>query len=131
MEQKINELKSKIDKIVDSISIEELDSKFAEDALHMLLHCSLKDTEYETQKEQFKIVYYYIKQLEKENKKLLIKNNEWESKIKNMFENIQLLYEENLKLINLKEIEPINEKIFEGIRLEAQRDLLREFLKEE
>ena len=128
MKQKINELKSKVDKIVDSISIEELDSRIVEDALCVLLHCSLKDTEYETQKEQFKIVYYYIKQLEKENKKLLIKNNEWESKIKNMFENIQLLYEENLKLINLKEIEPINEKIFEGIRLEAQRDLLRELL---
>ena len=34
------------------------------DALHVLLHCAKKDTEYETQKEQFDIVYEYIKQLE-------------------------------------------------------------------
>lgn len=45
----------------------ETDSKEVSDALHMLLHCSLKDTEYETQKQQFEIVNAYIKQLEKEN----------------------------------------------------------------
>ena len=39
------------------------------DALYMLLHCSLKDTEYETQKEQFKAVYDYICSLEQENAK--------------------------------------------------------------
>ena len=39
-------------------------NKEIEDALHMLLHCSLKDTEYETQKEQFKIVYNHIEELQ-------------------------------------------------------------------
>ena len=34
------------------------------DALGMLLHCALKDTEYETQKEQFYIVSDYIENLE-------------------------------------------------------------------
>lgn len=49
------------------IIYEEVDSKEVNDALHMLLHCSLKDTEYETQKEQFELINYYIKQLEEEN----------------------------------------------------------------
>ena len=40
------------------------------DALHMLLHCSLKDTEYETQKKQFKAILDYICSLEKENQEL-------------------------------------------------------------
>ena len=44
-----------------------IDNKEANDALHMLLHCALKDTEFETQKQQFEIVNAYIKQLEKEN----------------------------------------------------------------
>ena len=52
-------------------------SEEVSDALHMLLHCSLKDTEYETQKEQFKIVYDYIIDLEKriDNAKEYIKLN--------------------------------------------------------
>ena len=45
-------------------------NKEIEDALHMLLHCSLKDTEYETQVEQYKIVRNYITNLEQENKQL-------------------------------------------------------------
>lgn len=48
-------------------------NKETEDALHMLLHCSLKDTEYETQVEQYKIVRKYITNLQQENKQL--KNN--------------------------------------------------------
>ena len=44
-------------------------NKEIEDALHMLLHCSLKDTEYETQVEQYKIVRNYITNLQQENKK--------------------------------------------------------------
>lgn len=47
-------------------SEEETDRKEVSDALHMLLHCALKDKEFETQKEQFKIVMDYIKSLEKE-----------------------------------------------------------------
>ena len=45
----------------------EIDNKEVSDALHMLLHCSLKDIEYQTQKQQFQIVNAYIKQLEEEN----------------------------------------------------------------
>ena len=45
-------------------------NKEIEDALHTLLHCSLKDTEYETQVEQYKLVRDYITNLKKENKQL-------------------------------------------------------------
>lgn len=48
------------------------------DALSMLLHCALKDTEYETQKEQYDIVSDYIKKLQKKLDKaieLLIEYN--------------------------------------------------------
>ena len=48
----------------------EVDNKEVLDALHMLLHCSLKDTEYVTQVGQFNIVSKYIKQLETENQQL-------------------------------------------------------------
>lgn len=41
-------------------------NKEVSDALHMLLHCALKDKEFETQKEQFHIVYDYIEKLEAE-----------------------------------------------------------------
>ena len=56
-------------------------SKEVEDALYMLLHCSLKDTEYETQKEQFKVVYDYIKKLQQENKQLKIENTYYKYKV--------------------------------------------------
>ena len=45
-------------------------NKEIEDALHTLLHCSLKDTEYETQREQFEFIYKYIENLEEENQEL-------------------------------------------------------------
>ena len=45
-------------------------NKEIDDALHMLLHCSLKDTEYETQREQFEFIYKYIENLEEENQEL-------------------------------------------------------------
>ena len=38
-------------------------NKEVSDALYMLLHCALKDKEFETQKEQFDIVYKYIEEL--------------------------------------------------------------------
>lgn len=50
--------------------------------------------------------------------------------IKGKFEKIQSLYEKNLKEVDLKEVEKIDRKIFAGIRLEAQRDLVRELLQE-
>ena len=45
-------------------------NKEIEDALHTLLHCSLKDIEYETQVKQYKIVRDYIINLQQENKQL-------------------------------------------------------------
>ena len=45
-------------------------NKEIEDALYTLLHCSLKDTEYETQVEQYKTVRNYITNLQQENKQL-------------------------------------------------------------
>lgn len=48
-------------------------NKEVSDALHMLFHCSLKDVEYTTQREQFRQVYNYIEKLEKENKLLKTK----------------------------------------------------------
>lgn len=45
-------------------------NKEVSDALHMLFNCSLKDTEYTTQRKQFREVYNYIEKLEDENKKL-------------------------------------------------------------
>lgn len=45
-----------------------LKNKEVSDALHMLLHCSLKDKEYETQVGQFHIIADYIKELEEKNK---------------------------------------------------------------
>lgn len=42
----------------------EMKNKEVDDALHMLLYCSLKDHEYTTQKEQFDIIHDYIKELE-------------------------------------------------------------------
>ncbi|HPY89026.1 MAG TPA: hypothetical protein PLG34_13715 [Spirochaetota bacterium] len=41
-----------------------MENKEASDALHTLLHCSLKDTEFETQLDQFNIVFDYIIDLE-------------------------------------------------------------------
>ena len=38
--------------------------KEIDDALHMLLHCALKDKEYVTQRQQYEIVYRYILSLE-------------------------------------------------------------------
>lgn len=46
-------------------------NKEVSDALHMLLHCALKDTEFETQKEQFHIVYDYIEKLEAETNNII------------------------------------------------------------
>lgn len=83
-----------------------------------------------------------VKELEKENH--MFKNNKVlvnryfklkdnsipKQKIKDRFEKIQLLYEKNLKEVDLKEVQKIDKKIFEGIRLEAQKDFARELLQE-
>ena len=62
-----------------------------EDALHTLLHCSLKDTEYETQVEQYKLVRDYITNLKKENKQL-------NSLVNSCQEEIERLTKENQEL---------------------------------
>ena len=81
-----------------------------------------------------------VKELEKENELILnskigvdLSYDDYvpKQKIKDKFEKIQLLYENNLKEVDLKEEEKIDIKIFECIRLEAQRDLARELLQEE
>lgn len=90
-------------KQLDSL-IGEIDNKEVNDALHMLLHCALKNTEYETQKQQFQIVNAYIKQLEEENKAL----EEEKEQYKNDYFN---LYEQNKQYIHCSKIEELAEKI--------------------
>lgn len=96
-------------------------NKEVEDALHMLLHCSLKDTEYETQFEQFKIVYDYITNLEEElykkNKKywqqrcayynsILYLLKQWlNDRIKNVPETMCEVYEDERILNKIEELE--------------------------
>lgn len=98
--------------------IREIDDKEVSDALHMLLHCSLKDTEYETQKQQFKIVNAYIKKLEKENEEwqgayqeekdksfeLVRENQKLEAENEELREEIDL-YEDNIILLQKKLID--------------------------
>lgn len=57
------------------------------DALHMLLHCSLKDTEYETQKEQFEIIKNYINNLQQENQQLKEQLDNYQNKYNNRLNN--------------------------------------------
>lgn len=49
---------------------EKIEYKEVQDALYVLLHCSLKDKEYETQKQQFDLVMNYIDRLQKDNEEL-------------------------------------------------------------
>lgn len=51
-------------------------------------------------------------------------------KIKDMFEESQTLYEKKLKEIDFKELKNISLNIFEGIKLEVERGLLRRLLQE-
>ena len=93
-------------------------NKEIEDALHTLLHCSLKDTEYETQFEQYKIVRDYIINLQQENKQLknIIKElEEWLNHKHNdykvlykMYGNPYFMVEEYEKI--LKQIQELKEK---------------------
>ena len=62
-------------------------NKEIEDALHTLLHCSLKDTEYETQVEQYKIVRNYITNLQQENQKYKEVIDKLKNKTKENIEN--------------------------------------------
>ena len=110
-------------KQLDSL-IGEIDNKEVNDALHMLLHCSLKDTEYETQKQQFQIVNAYIKQLEEENKELL------EVKISASAHNrIMELEEENKQLEAIKD-EAIRKYNFESIPVSKVKEKIEELKKD-
>lgn len=83
-----------------------------------------------------------IKELEEENRMLALEGSRVrldlyikqnyipKQKIKERFEKTQKLYEENLKQVDLKQVEKIDMKIFKGIKLEAERDLLRKLLQE-
>lgn len=56
-------------------------NKEISDSLYFLLHCALKDDEFETQREQFKIIYKYIENLERENQKLKKQNDSLKQKL--------------------------------------------------
>lgn len=79
-------------KQLDSL-IGEIDNKEVNDALHMLLHCALKNTEYETQKQQFQIVNAYIKQLEEENKNCKKEYHSLINKIENKIDKFDYEFE--------------------------------------
>ena len=51
-------------------------------------------------------------------------------KIEDMFEESQKLYEKKLKEIDFEELKSISLNIFEGIKIEVERDLLRRLLQE-
>lgn len=89
-------------------------NKEIEDALHMLLHCSLKDTEYETQVEQYKIVRKYITNLQQKNEQLnniLTKLKKWlkETRINSAFIDEQTIMEVQLKIQELEQGSDSNE----------------------
>ena len=84
-----------------------------EDALHMILHCSLKDTEYETQVEQYKIVRKYITNLQQENKQL--KDN-W-NKLKEYI---------NIKLYNTEYLQRLC-----GCKIDDETHMILDIIKEE
>lgn len=65
-------------------------NKEIEDALCMLLHCSLKDTEFETQFEQYKIVRNYITNLQQENEDLKKQLEEVTEDYKRMLDNFNV-----------------------------------------
>lgn len=71
-----------------------------------------------------------INVVEKEKGEWMEDCNNLKKKIKERLKKTQKLYEENLKQVDLKQVEKIDMKIFEGIKLEAERTLLRKLLQE-
>ena len=103
-------------------------NKEISDALHMLLHCALKDKEYETQKEQFDIVYKHIEELHNKIDKLLKENESLRARIKiiKRFRKKQTQKKNKYKSIVIdfqKALEKKNNKIDKAIEL-AKRQLL-------
>ena len=66
----------------------------------------------------------------KEEVEELLEDSIPRQKIKDMFEESQTLYEKKLKEIDSKELKNISLNIFEGIKLEVERGLLRRLLQE-
>ena len=82
--------------------------KEVSDALHVLLHCALKDKEYETQKEQFIFVYDYIFKLENnwnELKKFI------EKELDRLARECSQIYEDSLGKTRL-----VNEDIYNEVK---------------
>ena len=77
-------------------------NKEVSDALHMLLHCALKDTEFETQKEQFHIVYDYIEKLEAETNNVITRKKYRQTKktLKGQIRKLNFVIDEMAKAIN-------------------------------
>lgn len=71
-----------------------------------------------------------INVVEKEKGEWIEDCNNLKKKIKERLKKTQKLYAENLKQVDLKQVEKIDMKIFKGIKLEAERDLLRKLLQE-
>ena len=73
-----------------------------------------------------------VKELIKEKQELTsaLLDSVPKEKVKDMFEEAQTLYEKKLKEIDFKELKNISLNIFEGIKLEVERDLLRRLLQE-
>lgn len=82
-----------------------------------------------TDKEELQQVYLHEK-LAKEEIEEILEESIPKQKIKEMLEESQTLYEKKLKEIDFKELKSISLNIFEGIKLEVERGLLRRLLQE-
>lgn len=65
-------------------------NKEIHDALNFLLNCSLKDKTMVTQKENFDIIFTYIKKLEQNNEQLNAVNRFYKSTISRLVNNEEL-----------------------------------------
>ena len=72
-------------------------NKEISDALHFLLHCSLKAVGYETQREQFEFIYKYIENLEKENQSLKKQLEKQNQKYKEVIDKLKDKTKENIE----------------------------------
>ena len=123
----IEDLQLQYDALLDS---KEIDNKEASDALHLLLHCSLKDKEYDTQKAQFVTVLSYIERLEKQIKVL---EQRYNLKVQQMVE----YRDENYisKAVIRDKIGELEEDNYDGEQyqmcIEAKIDILKEIAEEE
>ena len=99
-------------------------NKEISDSLHFLLHCSLNDARFETQREQFEFIYKYIENLVKENQELKLELSGYRQAILKDKETLGLK-EENDKLKN--QLEENKDKInwYENFEINKTIDKLR------